>query len=55
LSERARVTVYDPEVQESQIMLDLTDYGSKPAEPIKKAVTVCQSAMEACSGADGER
>jgi hypothetical protein len=55
LSERARITVYDPEVQESQIMLDLTDYGSKPAEPIKKAVTVCQSAMEACSGADGER
>lgn len=52
LSERARITVYDPEVQESQIMLDLTDYGSKPAEPIKKAVTVCQSAMEACSGAD---
>lgn len=54
LSERARVTVYDPEVQESQIMLDLTDYGAKPAEPIQKAVTVCPSALEACKGADGE-
>jgi UDPglucose 6-dehydrogenase len=54
LSERARISVYDPEVQEAQIMLDLTDYGSKPAEPIKKAVTVCQSAIEACTGADGE-
>lgn len=53
LSERARVTVYDPEVQESQIMLDLTDYGAKPAEPIQKAVTVCPSALEACKGADG--
>jgi UDPglucose 6-dehydrogenase len=52
LSERARVTVYDPEVQESQIMLDLTDYGAKPAEPIQKAVTVCPSALEACKGAD---
>lgn len=52
LSERARVTVYDPEVQESQIMLDLTDYGVKPAEPIKKAVSVCASALEACQGAD---
>jgi UDPglucose 6-dehydrogenase len=52
LSERARVSVYDPEVQESQIMLDLTDYGSKPAEPIKKAVTVSKSALEACTGAD---
>lgn len=52
LSERARISVYDPEVEESQIMLDLTDYGAKPVEGIKKAVSVCKSAEEACIGAD---
>jgi len=52
LSEKARITVYDPQVTESQIWLDLTDYGSIPAEPIKPHMTICKSAMEACKDAE---
>ena len=32
--------------------LDLTDYGSIPAEPIKPHFTVCKSALEACANAE---
>ncbi|ORY34590.1 UDP-glucose dehydrogenase [Naematelia encephala] len=52
LSEKARVTLYDPQVTESQIWLDLTNYGEVPAEPIKPHVTICESAEEACKGAE---
>ncbi|WVR07908.1 hypothetical protein IAU60_004951 [Kwoniella sp. DSM 27419] len=52
LTEKARVTVYDPQVTESQIWLDLTDYGSIPAEPIKEHVKICKSAEEACKDAE---
>lgn len=52
LSEKARITVYDPQVTESQMWLDLTDYGSIPAEPIKPHFTVCKSALEACANAE---
>lgn len=51
-AERARVSVYDPEVTESQIWLDLTNYGEIPAEEVQKSVTVSKSAMEACKGAE---
>ncbi|EIW71353.1 UDPglucose 6-dehydrogenase [Tremella mesenterica] len=52
LSEKARITVYDPQVTESQIWLDLTDYGAIPAEPIKPHMTICESALEACHNAE---
>lgn len=52
LSEKARVTIYDPQVTEEQIWLDLTDYGSIPAEPIKPHVSIQKSAEEACKGAE---
>lgn len=41
LSEKARITVYDPQVTEEQIWLDLTDYGSVPAEP-----STCSGAIQ---------
>ena len=44
--------MYDPQVTESQMWLDLTDYGSIPAEPIKPHFTVCKSALEACANAE---
>ncbi|KAK1923402.1 UDP-glucose dehydrogenase [Papiliotrema laurentii] len=52
LSEKARITVYDPQVTEEQIWLDLTDYGSVPAEPIKPHLNVCKSAEDACKDAE---
>ncbi len=50
-AERARVTVYDPQVTESQVWLDLTNYGEIPASEVQKSVTIAKTAMEACKGA----
>jgi len=52
LSEKARINIYDPQVTEPQIWLDLTDYGSIPSEPIKPHVKVSLSAEEACKDAE---
>lgn len=52
LSERARVTIYDPKVTEEQMWLDLTDYGAVSADPIKENVKITHDAIEACAGAD---
>ncbi len=52
LAEKARITVYDPQVTEEQIWLDLTDYGSVSAEPMKPHLSVCKSAEEACANAE---
>ena len=52
LSEKARITCYDPQVTESQIWLDLTDYGAVPAEPIKQHFSICKTAEEACANAE---
>ncbi|RSH93112.1 UDP-glucose 6-dehydrogenase 1 [Saitozyma podzolica] len=52
LSEKARISIYDPQVTESQMWLDLTNYGDIPAEPIKPHVTICKSAEEACKNAE---
>ncbi|CEQ42448.1 SPOSA6832_04265 [Sporobolomyces salmonicolor] len=60
--ESAKVSIYDPKVPEKQIFLDLTEpgvaddseLGEVPRSPtVKKQVTVCKSAMEACVGAEG--
>jgi UDPglucose 6-dehydrogenase len=52
LQEKARVNIYDPQVEESQIWYDLTNEGQEDAEPIKKAVTISKSALEACKDAE---
>lgn len=52
LSEKARISIYDPQVTEPQIWLDLTDYGEIPAEPLKPHVRVMQTAEEACKDAE---
>ncbi|KAL1412603.1 UDP-glucose 6-dehydrogenase 5 [Vanrija albida] len=52
LNEKARLSLYDPQVTEEQIWLDLTDYGAIPAEPIKPHVSIQKSAEEACKGAE---
>lgn len=49
LSERAYVTIYDPQVEETQIWLDLAEAcPTVPLELIKKQVTIVKSAIEAC-------
>ncbi|EMD37140.1 UDP-glucose/GDP-mannose dehydrogenase [Gelatoporia subvermispora B] len=49
LTERAYVTIYDPQVEESQIWLDLAEaMPGVPLENIKKQVTIASSAPEAC-------
>ncbi|WWD20447.1 hypothetical protein CI109_104923 [Kwoniella shandongensis] len=52
LSEKARISIYDPQVTESQMWLDLTDYGDIPAEPIKPHITINKTVEEACAGAE---
>lgn len=52
LSEKARITLYDPKVTEEQMWLDLTDYGAIPAEPIKENIRIVHDAIEACAGAE---
>ncbi|CAD6565067.1 MAG: UDP-glucose 6-dehydrogenase 1 [Tremellales sp. Tagirdzhanova-0007] len=52
LSEKARISLYDPQVSEAQIWLDLTDYGDIPAEPIKPHINICKTAVEACHHAE---
>ncbi|KAG9019414.1 UDP-glucose 6-dehydrogenase 1 [Tulasnella sp. 427] len=53
LSERARVSIYDPKVEESQIWLDLQEaLPTTPLEQIKKSVTICKSSLEACEASE---
>jgi UDPglucose 6-dehydrogenase len=53
LSERARVAIYDPKVDEAQIWLDLQEaLPTTPLEQIKKSVTIYKSALEACEAAE---
>ncbi|CAL1709530.1 unnamed protein product [Somion occarium] len=50
LSERAFVTIYDPQVSEEQIWQDLSEAcPTTPLETIKKQVTIVHSALEACT------
>lgn len=50
--ENAHVSIYDPKVPHAQILLDLTEPGVvDDAEQVQKQVTLCSSALEACSGA----
>ncbi|THH27681.1 hypothetical protein EUX98_g6500 [Antrodiella citrinella] len=49
LSERAYVTIYDPQVEEAQIWLDLSEAcPTLTLEAIKKQVNIVHSAVEAC-------
>ncbi|OCH87164.1 UDP-glucose dehydrogenase [Obba rivulosa] len=49
LQERAYVTIYDPQVDEAQIWLDLAEaLPGVPLENIKKQVTLAPSALDAC-------
>ncbi|KAI0050305.1 UDP-glucose dehydrogenase [Auriscalpium vulgare] len=53
LSERARVTIYDPQVDEAQIWLDLQEaLPDTPLENIKKQVIIAPSALAAASNTD---
>ncbi|KAF9484107.1 UDP-glucose/GDP-mannose dehydrogenase [Pholiota conissans] len=52
-SEKALVNVYDPQVTEDQIWLDLQEASPLvPLENIKKHVTISHSALEACKDAE---
>ncbi|KAF9045446.1 UDP-glucose/GDP-mannose dehydrogenase [Panaeolus papilionaceus] len=52
-SEKAIVSVYDPQVSTDQIWQDLQEASPLiPLESIKKQVTVCSSAIEACKNAE---
>ncbi|KLO15528.1 UDP-glucose dehydrogenase [Schizopora paradoxa] len=52
-SEKAYVNVYDPQVEHSQIWMDLSEASpSMSLDQIKKQVTICPSAMDACKNAE---
>ncbi|KAJ7186668.1 UDP-glucose/GDP-mannose dehydrogenase [Mycena filopes] len=52
-SERALVSIYDPQVSETQIWADLQEaIPAVPVDSIKKQVTICASALEACRDAE---
>ncbi|KJA23857.1 hypothetical protein HYPSUDRAFT_184544 [Hypholoma sublateritium FD-334 SS-4] len=52
-SEKALVNVYDPQVSEEQIWLDLQEASPlTPLDSIKKQVTISKSALEACKNAE---
>lgn len=53
LSEKAMVNVYDPQVEEAQIWMDLAEaMPATPLDNIKSQVTICKSAMDACNNAE---
>jgi UDPglucose 6-dehydrogenase len=53
IQERANVAIYDPKVSAKQIKMDLTEPGVGTNEAdVDKHVQVCESAYEACAGAD---
>ncbi|KIM41375.1 hypothetical protein M413DRAFT_445391 [Hebeloma cylindrosporum] len=52
-SEKALVNVYDPQVEHEQIWADLQEASPLvPLDSIKKQVTLCKSALEACKNAE---
>ncbi|ESK94805.1 udp-glucose dehydrogenase [Moniliophthora roreri MCA 2997] len=52
-NERALVNIYDPQVPHDQIWTDLSEASPHlPLETIKKQVTICGSALEACKNAE---
>ncbi|KAH6562973.1 hypothetical protein BASA50_006091 [Batrachochytrium salamandrivorans] len=53
LRENANVCIYDPQVGEEQIKLDLTDPDVSTLAVYEKRVTICKSAYEAAKDADG--
>ncbi|KAG0303220.1 UDP-glucose 6-dehydrogenase 1 [Dissophora globulifera] len=53
IQERAHVALYDPKVSAKQIKMDLTEPGVGTNEAdVDKHVQICNSAYEACAGAD---
>ncbi|KAA1474429.1 UDP-glucose dehydrogenase [Dentipellis sp. KUC8613] len=53
LQERARVTIYDPQVEAAQIWLDLSEaMPNVPLEQIQKQVTLAPSALEASKNSE---
>lgn len=52
-NERALINIYDPQVVHEQIWADLTEViPDTPPEALKKQVTICPSAIEACKNAE---
>ncbi|QRW13260.1 UDP-glucose 6-dehydrogenase [Ceratobasidium sp. AG-Ba] len=53
LKENAFVNVYDPQVKEDQIWQDMGEaMPTTPTEKIKKQIKICESALDACTGAE---
>ncbi|KAG6889936.1 hypothetical protein C0995_013460 [Termitomyces sp. Mi166 len=52
-AERALINIYDPKVEHAQIWADLQEASPLvPLDNIKKQMTICASALEACKDAD---
>jgi UDPglucose 6-dehydrogenase len=52
-SEKAIINIYDPQVEHAQIWTDLVEaIPATPLDSIKKQVTICASAIEACRDAE---
>ncbi|KAF9193254.1 UDP-glucose 6-dehydrogenase 1 [Haplosporangium sp. Z 767] len=53
IQEHAHIALYDPKVSAKQIKMDLTEPGvGTNEEEVDKHVQICESAYEACAGAD---
>ncbi|KAL5032185.1 hypothetical protein BDV3_000777 [Batrachochytrium dendrobatidis] len=52
LRENANIFIYDPQVSEGQIRLDLTDPEVSTLDVYQKRITVCKTAYEAADAAD---
>lgn len=51
VAEKAHIAIYDPQVKERQIWMELVDDGGD-LEMMKQNVTICNSAYEACADSD---
>lgn len=51
LSEQAKIAVFDPKVNEKQILFDLNYLGSRTEEDNKKEVSVYENPYEVCKNA----
>lgn len=51
VAEKAQVAIYDPQVKERQIWMELVNDGGE-LETMKQNVTICSSAYEACANSD---
>src|SRR6218665_1513157 len=51
INEQAKIAIYDPKVDENQVLSDLDYLETRPADKNRKAITAYEDPYEACKGA----